>query len=239
MTITKRKKNWQQRYANNELKALIRDLGAALLPDGKAYSIYLNLARQFNEIQDELMAGTLSFAEAKQEKSKVGKLLLSFIGDLTGAEIGQVQAVKRTEVDNPILVLTPKAEAQTYLRTFFQETDFANVTVQLQRDAPDSVDGYDLVIFDNRDLAECPKFFLLDKLTATEKAAILERIALMDILKADTTCFFIHFGAFLYWVSENREQAHAANSKFSLFARCKEMIEFIDTYRVTVPAYAG
>ena len=167
-----------------------------------------------------------------RDRNKLGNALLGFIQELTEADVRQQETAKKQGIKNPILVLTATVEAQTYLSAFFQETNFTNVVVQLQANAPTAIIGYDLVIFDNRDLAECPKSFLLNKLALPEQTAILERIALMDTLKANTTCLFIHFGEFLYWVSENRERVHAANSKFSLFARSKEMIDFINTYRV-------
>ena len=231
MTAATRKKEWLQLYAKSEMKPLFEEMLETVKEESDKYYDLVGLSQRYNEVNNVKNSGRISFEAAEIATNKIGSALREFIREIEVADFKEGTIEKTELITNPILVLTTNTTEQKYLAAFFKETDFANVQVHLMDDPP-AILGYDLLIFDNRDLAECPKDFLLGKLKDTEQALILERIAFMDTMKAKTTCFFIHFGEFLYWVKDNRELFHAANSKFSLFARTKEMLSFINTYRV-------
>ena len=231
MTITTRKKEWLSLCAQSKIKQLLKEMLQALNVESEQYTVLIALSQRYNAVKNKKMLGEISVPEEEVAMNKIGAALTGFIQEIEAEDLEESDIKPTKLIANPILVLTTNKTEQKYLAAFFKETDFAKVEVHLM-DNPPAILGYDLIIFDNRDLAECPKDFLLANLKAAEQALILERIAFMDALKAKTTCFFIHFGEFLYWVKDNRELVHAANSKFSLFARTKEMLSFINTYRV-------
>ncbi|MEL6626943.1 MAG: hypothetical protein AAFS00_18480 [Bacteroidota bacterium] len=42
--------------------------------------------------------------------------------------------------------------------------------------------------------------------------------------------FILHFGDILYWINQTRDRVHPANSKFSLYARTMDALDFICTF---------
>ncbi|MEL7196476.1 MAG: hypothetical protein AAFY70_15075 [Bacteroidota bacterium] len=44
--------------------------------------------------------------------------------------------------------------------------------------------------------------------------------------------FILHFGDILYWINQTRDRVHPANSKFSLYARTMDALDFICAFQV-------
>lgn len=114
------------------------------------------------------------------------------------------------------------------MQYFFKQLNFTNVAVYLI-DVFESTEyaKYDLVVFDNRDLP-----FESDKLEKPAKAKIKQRTAKMDVVVKASSKFIIHYGNRLNWVNDNRDRVQAANFQFSLYARIKEMLDFMDAYLI-------
>ena len=186
MTITTRKKEWLSLCAQSKIKQLLKEMLQALNVESEQYTVLIALSQRYNAVKNKKMLGEISVPEEEVAMNKIGAALTGFIQEIEAEDLEESDIKPTKLIANPILVLTTNKTEQKYLAAFFKETDFAKVEVHLM-DNPPAILGYDLIIFDNRDLAECPKDFLLANLKAAEQALILERIAFMDALKAKTT----------------------------------------------------
>lgn len=90
-------------------------------------------------------------------------------------------------------------------------------------------DPFRIILFDNTDLMgerEAEESFL--KMDQRKKRQ--ERELQMEYCLANSTAYLLHYGNYLSWLEGHRARAHAANSKFALYARLKELVEFIKAY---------
>lgn len=189
------------------------------------------LLRRYNEYNDNKVANTISVKKANLELSRITSVLSGFIESLKESDLGASIVLAHQEIVNKILVFTEENEIVN-TREFFLQLNFVNVEVKEYSDSNYLLTDFDLIVFNNQDLKSCPKQAMLKELKEEEQKNILNRVSKMDSILKESVKSIIHFGGFLYWVNFNRNRVHAANSKFSLYARTKEVIEFINTYRV-------
>lgn len=210
---------------------LVKRLGEVLDNEGEKYSTFLSLKKKYNLLQDKIMADVVIESEINEEKSLISESILTFTKSLQQSDLSPKVIHRHKALTNQILILTQKKEVE-YVRDFFHRLNFTNIKVKAQHKNLNRLDNFDLIIFDNRDLPNCPKQADLYNLNKKEQELILNRISKMELVLKESSKFVIHLGGFLYWVNFNRNRVHAANSKFALYARTKELIEFINTYRV-------
>lgn len=81
-----------------------------------------------------------------------------------------------------------------------------------------------VVIFDNTDLPDCPSISGANELIKT-------RVKLMEAFMEKTPYTFVHYGERIYWLNDKkiRTRFQAANSRFALYARVKEVLDFLTT----------
>lgn len=122
-----------------------------------------------------------------------------------------------------ILVVSASAEDSTYMEDFFDRTPFAKPDFEVAKFVP--ADKYDFVVFDARSLPPAPNVDAFTKLPETAQAHYF----LLDRYLRDTTKYVLFFGK--YYHNLNQERCPSANSKFTLFARIRELIDFINHYK--------
>ncbi len=81
-----------------------------------------------------------------------------------------------------------------------------------------------VVIFDNTDLPDCPTINGANEL-------IKKRVKLMEAFMEKSPYTFVHYGERIYWLNDKkiRTRFQAANSRFALYARVKEVLDFLTT----------
>ena len=218
-------------FKNDKTKQIFSILDETLLSESGLYQEYINLRRRYNQLKDLSMSGTLDFSDYLQESNRLGQVLLQLINDLESGDLIELKKEIDPAIYNPILVVTDSIDAKNFLDKFFKETNFRQVEVILDKDPIPSAQ-FDLMIFDNRSLRACPSLKALSEMDLESKIRIEHRINLMESYMKQKSGFLIHFGEYFFWINQNRERIHAANSQFSLFARTKEVIEFMKAYRV-------
>lgn len=116
-----------------------------------------------------------------------------------------------------ILVVSRTAEDRAYMEDFFERTPFGK---------PDFVvgqfvlsDKYDFIVFDCRTI---PLYKPEDFIKLPE--AIQQHFFLLERYINESTKYILFFGRFYH--NLNYERCPSANSKFTLFARIREMMEF-------------
>ncbi len=218
-------------YQNTKYKQVFATLKRELNIKTKKMITFSLLQNRFNGNSDEQMAGTISRKKANRIRNEIGVDLLSFIQSLDPTDIGSEIAYPHVEITNPILIFTKKKEVEN-VNEFFLQLNFINVEVKPLTSEDYLLDDFDLIIFDNQDLPVCRNESQLDNFDAKVQKLITDRIEQMESILQQSSKFLIHFGDILFWINKNRNRVQAANSKFSLHARTKEVIDFINTYRV-------
>jgi hypothetical protein len=122
-----------------------------------------------------------------------------------------------------ILIISPTDTARDEMKRFISRMPFDNV---YERDYVVAqvipTDEYDFAIFDARCLPKLGK----DTMLSPEDEAYLQvfRQYLTKPIR-----YVLYYGEFLHDL--DRERCPSANSKFTLFARIRELIEFINAYQ--------
>lgn len=233
MEIAAIKANVQDLFVANRLKELFSLLKAKLAPDQKSYHQFLMLKKRYNSYLDRKMAGSISLADGEVLENTISEQLLAFVKSLSDEDL-KVQTQFQHEVIDHSLIVFSQTNEKDELVKFFRQLNFNQVQVidQLPSNLKEAWEKVMFVIFDNRDLGVCANPNMLKSLPEAQQKMIQERISIMDQVVEQSTKFLVHYGDFLFWINNNRDRVHPANSQFALYARIKEMIGFISTYRV-------
>jgi len=228
------KKQVEELFASNRLKEALALLNAELSVEAppKKRTLFLQLRNRFNAIQEQKIAEVISWSEANVATNKIGMDFLQFVEQLEQSDLKSKTATTHQDILNSILVICPAAANKQELEEFFQQLRFINARVQSDADVQFPLEGYDLIIFDNQHLPDCPVPAAAEKLSPEQQSTLQERVALMQRILSETTTPLLHYGERLYLVNEHRQRIYAANSRFSLYARTKELLDFINTYLV-------
>jgi len=128
-----------------------------------------------------------------------------------------------------ILVVSSNEDDSSYLEYFFKhfpkmiKPDFKIAKFV-------SADQYDLIIFDARTL---PPVYKTEDF-AQLPHEVQQHYFLLDRYISDTTKLVVFFGKMYHKL--NQERCISANSKFTLFARIRELIDFINHYQNEQPS---
>ncbi len=216
----------QEDLESKTLKHIFARLKEAMKAESEYYDQYILMRGRFNEANESMNTGVLSFPDYQVQVSQIKSAVLSFARKLEAKDLkGEAKEVKLDMIPDPVLVVCSSEESQKEMRTFFELLDFADVKL-VQGEAGLGEKAYDLVVFDNRDLPTGRD------LSAGDQARLQTRTALMQKYLDVGKEYLVHFGEFLPFVSQNRGQVQAANSKFTLYARIKELLDFRRRLRV-------
>lgn len=231
MKINTFKKNLTNLFSENKIKAVLKILKKELNENTDSYMEYIQIRRRYNALSDQQMAALIADEAAMTELNKIGAAILQFIQKMKAEDLKNNMVASLSQIANPILLITNDAQKLSSLKNFMEQLNFSSVKVTHSSDIPEE-GSYDLVIIDNRHFPACPNEKILSQMAPEPQKEIRQSLELMDKLIRNTSLFIIHFGEYLYWINQHRERIHAANSQFSLYARTKEMLDFINTYRV-------
>lgn len=190
------------------------------------YGEFVILSGRMADFKKKARIGTTNDDYEQKEMAKIRFALLEFLDQIEDEDtkVAQEAETSSQHITNPILVICRNEADFIEMNDFFARLPFFDDLDLVITDKVIDVSGKDLLIFANLQLEG-------DKMEA-EKA---KRIALMEaFLKANNDPlkkpFVIHLGGF--WSGRNNwlDKAHAANSKFALLGRIKEVVEFIDIY---------
>ncbi|MCU0445275.1 MAG: hypothetical protein MUE85_10190 [Microscillaceae bacterium] len=238
MTISNIQNELKTIIANDKIEQYFEFCHNILGKSTQIYNSLIALQGQFYDLKNQKKDQIITNEEANIRKNRLRLSLLSLIGeisisDLENSDISlqDIEDLKRQTIShNPtILVICPSEDEIEEVKYLFDCLKFDKTEVRyLNKFVP--VQQYDLIIFDNRDLPYCPQETNLDKLS--EKMLVEQRVNLMNKYIDKGFRPIVHWGEILYWVNYHREKVHAANSKFSLFARIKEVLDFMAVYHL-------
>lgn len=179
----------------------------------------------YNNLQQRHLLGEVEWDEYETDIAEIREALSRLGQQVDG--VGKEQFIKEVAITTRILVLTPYKKRFPELDDLFKKFAFTEATIAHWEDRP-GFHAYPILVFDNQDL--------LDESYANEQAVLKheqlklrkQRETLMENCIRSSTSLCLHYGNQLNWVSQNRQRVHAANSKFSLFAKLKELVEFLE-----------
>lgn len=231
MKLEELKKQLQAHFSNNRIKSVLDLMEENLSIESDIYDDFLLIRQRYNHYQDEKMAEVVEYSQGDVFLNKITKSILHLIRKLAPSDLSVKKNKILNEIKNPILLISSPDLTIPSLEDFMISLNFTNVTIK-DSIALEERNQFDLIILDNRHLPSCFRKDDFDKLEENLKSRVESRIKLMEAIIHETPLFMIHFGEQLFWINSFRKRIHAANSQFSLFARTKEMLDFINTYRV-------
>ena len=116
-----------------------------------------------------------------------------------------------------ILVISRTDDDRAYMADFFERTPFGKQDFVVNKFVPS--DKYDFIVFDCR---TTPVYKVEDFVKLPQE--IQDHFFLLERYLNESTKFILFFGR--YYHNLNYERCPSANSKFTLFARIRELIEF-------------
>jgi hypothetical protein len=246
MNLQKLKNTVEEYIMEDELDPALHLLKAQLNPAGRSWKDFVLIKGKFNRINKQTTLGKMSFKEAEEPMDEIVESLHTLNKELTEQDILSNSSGEEFKwIRDKIAIISHSSDANQNheTRRFFQKLRFKNAKVvhltvhqdleellNFEDSGKEKDDKIKLVIFDNTDLPSCG-----NEKEVTEQ--IKNRIKLMQEFAdhADQSDYlFIHYGKYLYWLNDKevRRRFYSANSRFALYARVKEMLDFIATINV-------
>ncbi len=211
---------------SGEIRRALEMLEVTLPKGGKLEG----LKNRYNQLQHDHLQERIDWAEYTAGRQALGEAIKELFRSATSPSVEKQDEKTDKQILTPILVITHHKRQLPILNDFFQKFNFSRVDVYTWP-IPVGLDRYKIVVFDNSDLmGERNAEASVLKMEQRQKRA--DREAQMAFCLNESACYLLHYGNELSWVSGERARTHAANSKFALYARLKEMIDFMEAYRV-------
>lgn len=138
----------------------------------------------------------------------------------------QNKKVLAKKVTDTILLVGNTKKEQGLLIRDLKKYQLGKIEIHPEGEKFDPNKEYDMTIFDNRHLS--PNFYPSEK---DLKEAEQQRVQLMQDCINKGNLFLLHLGEKLDWIRDHRERVQGANSMFSLYARIKEALEYLEITR--------
>lgn len=176
---------------------------------------YSNLIadRNMNLIKDEMF---------RVERSRVSASLLSFNSNIQPDDIGN--KVNRDAVENKILTLSVDVTAEQDLLLHLNPEFFPNATPATPSNVPTQDQQQDIIIFNAMHITEEVRH---NKMQGSQKSWFDH----LEKLVKTTDHLILYYGPNYDKINEWRYRVATANSPFTLYARLKEIADFITIYR--------
>ncbi len=177
----------------------------------------------YNELQLAHLQERVSWEQYKQNREELAGRISALAEQLNSPGGGAVSAVP--VIPLPILAVTFADRLVEQWEDLFKKFSFTGGKACTWEKRL-AFDPYRIILFDNTDLMgerEAEESFL--KMDQRKKRQ--ERELQMEYCLSNSTAYLLHYGNYLSWLEAHRARAHAANSKFALYARLKELVDFI------------
>lgn len=224
----------EDKIAENRTKQVIKELRELLKDDNEHLkSLIINLSASYNRATESLLRNIKKHSEVDIEFNRINEALLEVISKLKDEDFKADVKFSAYGLTNPLLVICFDLIQLEELEAFFHQLDFQSVQIELAEQYNEAWnETAHLTIWNNWDLPHCPQRESMDKLKESERALIFKRLSFLETcLDKKPSPHFIHFGEQFFFVNEHRNCVNAANSFYTLYARIKETLDFINTYR--------
>jgi len=198
-----------KRILADNLGQCIKQLEASLDPRREAWNECIRLLADFNRLERENMGNLLSREQYNQDFARLTQRTLFLIDSLRDDDLSAARRL-REEIHERILVVV-RPERRAYMERFFSKNYFKNVAYIHYGD-PLPPERFDLALLE--DMEPEPL-----------SAMLMEQYA--DSIGSN----ILYFGEkFPLNRAKYADKVYFANSIFSLYARIKEMLDFMKYY---------
>ncbi|MEL6626946.1 MAG: hypothetical protein AAFQ83_21910 [Bacteroidota bacterium] len=234
-------KTIRELVGEDEIQQAIHLLEDRIPPNnGEMLNQIAQLKREFNGLIRRELLNSIAEEQLSMRMNNFTDRFLKFVTSLTDEDLsheGTMSQVRSHSVttDFRLAVISDQKPTALKIQRLFKLAGVQPVDLFFSPIKWSELDlnSYTLVIFDNQDLAVCPRQDDWKRLEKPEQNQILRRIEEMETyLAMYEDKFIIHYGHFLYWVNGNRSRVHSANSKFALYGRTMEALDFIRAFQV-------
>ena len=240
MTVQQLKVQVLEFIKKNDLKKALDAFDDAIDNNSDIAKVLAILFGQWKEQKLQELAGLLDFAEKSKFNSQLSNRLMGL------SETIDISDLKKSI---PICVVCKNEDDKAYMQEFFRRMPLPNAAIHVSKTYSDIANNAKLVIFDNHSViipkveqkCKCEDLIKqhlnIESTPKQEEKPVMsqednEHLKLMKDYIGVTDKYIIHFGNFLPFLEQYRDKVHAANSKFALFSRIEEMLDFIDKDRL-------
>lgn len=230
MKLEEFKSKFEEYISQDELEKAL-DLGFMWIREGKKRTeLILNRSRYSSYSRDKNL-GIRTYEDLKITRNQIGNSLIEMVKYLEAEDLSPIP----WKVAHRILVIKSWDEENPSLSDFLKRVDLLNLVTfddGISPIIPPKNEYFNLVLFDNRDLGKLDHGSGLDEKKESRIDLIENYCELKENDAAFANTYFLHYGEECYFVKDNREFFHAANSLFSLYYRILEVLEFSRIYYV-------
>jgi len=206
----------------NRLSKVFELMNQHLTDEAKHEIGLILLKSQVRRVEFDKLKGIITQNTALVTFNQMSDNLLGIIKYLEDSDLLNEDEIDERDILHYILVITDKKREEDF-KNLLNSLRFKNIKFANSLDI-EQAQQFDLVIFDNMDLPN------KRQLTDEEKATITAREKVMKTCIDNTKQFIIHYGNYLNLINYHRDRIQSANSQFSLYARVKEVINFMEAY---------
>lgn len=218
MELAAFKSSIKQRIPVDTLEVL-RILDGHLKSDVSNYAELINLTAQHSEIHRSFNLGILGIDEKMKFLSRIWKALIELVDRIEDEDVSISKSFK-------LLVISKDEPDRQYMQQYFDALPITAHVISTTSYFPPC--NYSLVCFDAHSIGMVRNQGEYDKLTEEQKTHLS---LLMEYLEKAPK-WLVYYGEQNYLINNFRETTNAANNKFSLYARIKEMMDFMENFKV-------
>ncbi len=210
----------------DNVQGCMQELENALDEERDLNDQFIMLASAYNDLKSKQNLNLLSKGEFDLGRAKAVSGLLAVVKAMGPLDLkkgfDEPEGVQET-----LLVVSANKAASEAMKQFFSSYFFRKVVYDYSGKVH-KTGGADIVLFDNLIMENpCSKKDDEDKLTDAQK----KHLDLLRSYMTDTHYKVIYYGQQLHLINEYRDRINAANSRFSLYARIRETLEFMKMYK--------
>ncbi len=191
-------------------------------PHSSRYNDLMIIKSNHADVSNAGMVGTLTYEYLQTGKNQIAHKIISYVDVLEEEDVRNPVAA---EQHKDFLVICPTAQMPK-MKEYFTSLQFSGFEV-CSYEAVLDIAPYKLLVFYNMDLPHCPQEAGKQELDTAIQQNIEARIQFMETCLS-TKQYAVYYGNNFYWVNDRRDYIHPANSRFALFARVREMLQFWD-----------
>lgn len=231
MELTEFKKKFEKHLSQGEMEEAL-ELGLTWVKEATLREELILNSSRYNGYSRDKRLGLVNYDNLNVTRNQIDKSLIEMVRHLEARHLSSIPL----EVAHRILVVNSWMEEKPNLSDFLKRVGLINLVTTFDGGnspvIPPTNEYFNLILFDNRGLGKLDHGSDLDKEKEDRVKLIEDYCELKEENAAFANTYFLHYGEECYFVKNNREYFHAANSLFSLYHRIMEVLEFSRIYYV-------
>jgi hypothetical protein len=238
MNAVELKTQIQDFLSDNDFQACFDMLWERVGRESSTFSTLINLKGQWTDIKNAYNQNRISYDDQSRTLSRINEALSDLVNRIQNNDLKEPSSDK---IATRLLIISPTRETIEEMQAFFpfeyfRETVFIyddryddveesdrlkdSIEVWINQSYENKIDENDLVIFDHFE----HKRFVVD---GDRRAIQLEKL---EWILVYTACYIVWFGNYGDIVKQHNDRIYAANFRFALYARIREMIDYLKYY---------